>query len=230
MLMGVRSAVRRHGEVLGDVVAVHHDRPGRGTALAFVLVWAVMSGLTFIVPGETPLLAVAPSIGFLVIAVAIFVMLSGERLVVCERGVLVGSVAPFLRPYAIRYDQIVVGSVVPINAKITRYSKQTGLPAMTTVRIAWWSRRGVSFGGPTTAEARGRSDGGASNRPDVGVPWLIGTRAPAERATADIARAARAAGFSELARQTADAVPRELSGNAADNPVQLPGLVVPGDR
>ena len=228
--MGVRSKVRRYRHVLGDVVVVHHDRPGTGTVLGFVLAWVVMSGLTLIIPGETLVLAIAPSVGLFIVGVIIYVMLAGERLVVCERGVLVGSVAPLLRPYPIRYDQIVVGSVVPISAKITRYGRQTGLPAMPTVRIAWWSKRGVSFGGPSPAEAR-RSRGALEPNLQVGgVPWLIGTRAPAEQATADIARAAQAAGFAELARQTAAAAPRALSGNAADNGVQLPGVIVPGVR
>ena len=181
-------------------------------------------------PGETLVLAIAPSVGLFIIGVVIYVMLAGERLVVCERGVLLGSVAPFMRPYAIRYDQIVVGSVVPISAKITRYTKQTGLLTMTTVRISWWSKRGVSFAGPSPAEARGSFGATASSSQDVGVPWLIGTRAPAEQVTADIARAAQAAGFTELSRQTATAPPRVLSGNAADNPVQLPGVIVPGGR
>lgn len=228
--MGVRSKARRHQDVLGDVVAVHHDRPGLGTVLGFVLAWMLMSGLTFIFPGETLVLAIAPSVGLFIIGVVIYVMLAGERLVVCERGVLLGSVAPFMRPYAIRYDQIVVGSVVPISAKITRYTKQTGLLTMTTVRISWWSKRGVSFAGPSPAEARGSFGATASSSQDVGVPWLIGTRAPAEQVTADIARAAQAAGFTELARQTATAPPRVLSGNAADNPAQLPGVIVPGGR
>ncbi|WP_431709774.1 hypothetical protein [Glutamicibacter uratoxydans] len=228
--MGVRSAVRRHQDLLGDVVAVHHDRPGRGTVLGFISVWVALSALTLINPGETLMLSIAPAAGLFIIAVVIYVMLAGERLVVCERGVLVGSVAPFLRPYVIRYDQIVVGSVVPISAKISRFSKQTGLSAMPTVRTAWWSRRGVCFAGPSAAEARGSLGTSAPRAQAVGIPWLIGTRAPAEQATADIARAAEAAGFTELARQTVAAPPRALSGHAEDNPAQLPGVIVPGRR
>ena len=83
--MGVRSKARRHQDVLGDVVAVHHDRPGLGTVLGFVLAWMLMSGLTFIFPGETLVLAIAPSVGLFIIGVVIYVMLAGERLVVCGR-------------------------------------------------------------------------------------------------------------------------------------------------
>ena len=61
--MRVRSKVRRHRHVLGDVVAVHHDRPGTGTVLGFMSAWVVMSGLTLTFPAETLLLAIAPSVG-----------------------------------------------------------------------------------------------------------------------------------------------------------------------
>lgn len=139
-------------------MAVHHDRPGPRTVLAFIGAWVLMSGLTLIVPGETPLLAVAPTILFFFMWLIIYVMMAGERLIVCQRGILLGSFAPFLRPYAIRYEQIIVGSVVPISGNIRRYHKQTGLPAfLSSVRIAWWSQRGVSLAGPTQAEARGIS-------------------------------------------------------------------------
>lgn len=219
-----------HKADLGGIVAVHHDRPGARTILAFIGAWILMSGLTLIVPGETPLLALAPTILFFFIWLIIYVMMAGERLVVCQRGILLGSFAPFLRPYAIRYEQIVVGSVVPISGNIRRYHKQTGLPAfVTSVRIVWWSQRGVSLAGPTQAETRGPlRDGVATSQTGRrSHPWLIGTRAPAEEATAAIARAAGEAGFTELACATAMAQPRALSGIPTDNPVQLPKVMVP---
>ncbi|MGO1535312.1 MAG: hypothetical protein ACTHWM_00170 [Yaniella sp.] len=215
---------------LGGIMAVHHDRPGPRTVLAFIGAWVLMSGLTLIVPGETPLLAVAPTILFFFMWLIIYTMMAGERLVVCQRGILLGSFAPFLRPYAIRYEQIIVGSVVPISGNIRRYHKQTGLPAfLSSVRIAWWSQRGVSLAGPTQAEARAHLKGGVatSHMTRGGHPWLIGTRAPAEEATAAIARAAGDAGFTELASATAMAPPRALSGIPTDNPVQLPEVMVP---
>lgn len=211
-------------------MAVHHDRPGPRTVLAFIGAWVLMSGLTLIVPGETPLLAVAPTILFFFMWLIIYVMMAGERLIVCQRGILLGSFAPFLQPYAIRYEQIIVGSVVPISGNIRRYHKQTGLPAfLRSVRIAWWSQRGVALAGPTQAEARGHLKGGVatSHMTRGGHPWLIGTRAPAEEATAAIARAAGDAGFTELASATAMAPPRALSGIPTDNPVQLPEVMVP---
>lgn len=223
--MTAAAAARRHQDAVGRVVSIHHDRPGPGTVTAFALAWLVLSALTLIMPGESLLLAVAPSIGLLLIAVVILVMLSGERLIVCERGLLLGSVAPFLRPYVLRYDQIVPGTIVPISGAIRRYSTQTGMPVMTTVRISWWSRRGVSLVGPAPADARG-GQRSAAGRGTSGVPWLSGTRAPAEQVTAEIARAAGAAGFVDLARATAAAPPRPLSGDPRDAPQQLPGVAV----
>lgn len=157
-----------------------------------------MSALTLINPGETFLLAIAPTIDFLIIWAVIYIMLAGERLIVCERGILFGSVAPFLHPRAIGYDQILPGSLVPISGKITRVYKQPGVWAITNVRVVWWSRQGVSLVGPLVAEAverRGAAQqallaGSRGSRPEA--PWIIGTRAPAEQVTADIARAAEA--------------------------------------
>lgn len=215
---------------LGEIVAIHHDRPGPRTVLAFIGAWILMSALTWLAPGETLLLAVAPTALFFLLWLVIYIMMAGERLVVCQRGILLGSFAPFLRPYAIAYEQLIVGSVVPISGGLRRYHKQTGIaPFTSSIRTAWWSRRGVSLAGPTPAEARARLRHGLG--PDqpgrIGSPWLIGTRAAAEAATADIARAAGAAGCIELANATAMAPPRTLSGHAADNPTQLPNLHVP---
>lgn len=229
-LLGARASARRHQAELGEVVAVYHDRPGVGTIAGGLITWLLMTALTFINPGETLVLAIAPSVGLFICMCILYVMLAGERLVVCERGVLLGSVAPFMRPYVIRYEQMVPGSVVPISGKITRFGKQTGIRAMNSVRISWWARRGVSLGGPSLGVALGRFPAQPAETYGPGFPWLIGTRAPAEQATADIARAAGAAGFHELARATAAAPPRVLSGNSEDNPRQLPGIVLPGSR
>ena len=225
MTSPARRAARRHEDEIGRVLAIHHDRPGPRTVIGFAAAWVLMSALTFIAPGETALLAIVPTLAFLVILGGILVMLSGERLIVCERGLLIGSVAPFLTQYVLRYDQIAPGTIVPISGGIRRYHRQTGLAPMPSSRIAWWSRRGISLVGPSIGEARGRRRRSAASR-DAGFPWLVGTRSPAEQAAAEIARAAGAAGFVDLARATASAPPRVLSGEPRDAPQQLPGVAV----
>lgn len=197
----------------------------------FVLAWLLMSGLTLINPGETALLAVAPAVAFAVMFALILLYISGERLLVCERGLVIGSVAPGLRPYVVRYDQIAPGSVVPVIGA-RRYAAETGtrdLP-QSTVRRSAWTRRGVHFVGPAPREARRHRavlarllDPPPRSRDGRWV-WFAGTGStPPEHVTAQIARAAGAAGATELARATGAAPVRELSGNPADASRHLPG-------
>lgn len=218
-----------HKSELGDVITIYRDHPGIGTKMSFVLAWILMSALTLINPAETVLMAFTPTVAYAVIWLLIYIMISQERLVVCQWGVLIGSVAPFLKPYPIRYDQIIVGSVVPISDHILRYRKQSGqyFPVTRTVRLVWWNRRGVAMAGPTRYEARHQQETiPPEKRSDRwGTAWLIGTVGPAEDATADIARAAHAAGFEELAQATAQAPPRALTGKPADAATQLPGII-----
>ncbi|GAA1490864.1 hypothetical protein GCM10009626_36100 [Brachybacterium sacelli] len=214
------------------MLAVHADRPGPVVIGLFVLVWALFSGLTLIAPGESPVLALAPTVVFALLAAAILVLVSGERLVVCERGLLVGSVAPGMRPYAVRYDQIVPGSLVPVTGA-RRYGRETGTGGFpqSTVRRSAWTRRGLHLVGPSAAEARRRRAVIASlqDPPPRSVDgrwvWFVGVGSTApEQVAAQIARAAEAAGAVPLARSMAAAPVRELSGDPADAARHLPGL------
>lgn len=230
--MRARAAARRHREELGEVLSVRSDRPGPGTIALVVLVWMIFSGLTLIAPGETVLLAVAPTVVFGVLAAALLVMIGGERLVVCERGLLVGSVAPGLRPSVLRYEQLVPGSVVPVTGA-GRYGRETGAGALasSTVRRSPWTRRGIHLVGPSAAEARRHRALVAplQDPPPRSVDgrwvWFVGTGStPPEQVTAEIARAAGTLGRDALAQATASAPVRRLSGDPADAARQLPGL------
>ncbi|ATG50965.1 hypothetical protein CFK38_05025 [Brachybacterium vulturis] len=230
--MSARSAARRHQDELGAVLAVHHDRPGPVVIGAVVLVWAIFSALTLIAPGETPVLALAPSVLFAVLGIVLLVAISGERLVVCERGLLVGSVALWMRPSVVRYDQIVPGSIAPVTGA-QRYSRETGTGGMpqSTVRRSLWTRRGVHFVGPSASEARRKKSvlAALQDPPPRSIDgrWVwfagVGSTAP-QQVTAQIAGAAEAAGAADLARATAAAEVRELSGDPADASRHLPGL------
>lgn len=230
--MSARRAAQRHHAEVGDVLAVHSDGPGPLVKLGFVLVWLLFSGLTFINPGETVVLAVAPTVAFALIFGLILLYNGGERLIVCERGLLVGSVAPGLRPYVVRFDQIVPGTLAPLEGA-QRYASETGNAsrAESTVRRSAWTRRGIHFVGPSPKEARRHRARFApfQDPPPRGVNeqwvWFAGTGAtPPEHVTGQIAEAARAAGFQRLAEATASARVRELSGNPPDAPHHLPGF------
>lgn len=223
---------RRHREEFGEVIEVFADRPGPTTVTAFALAWVIFTGLTFINPGETPVLAVAPSIIFAVMFGLILLYLSGERLIVCERGILVGSIAPGLRPYAIPYQQITPGSIAGV-AGANRYLKEVGLQgqiAQSTLRASWWTKNGVHFVACSAEDARrGRRRFTVALDP---IPrsiegrwiWFAGTgRQSAKSAIEAIARAASAAGYPQLAQAALDRGVVELTGNPEDAYRQMPG-------
>lgn len=228
-----RRAARRHHPEVGDVLAVHADRPGPLVVGGLVLAWLVFSGLTLIQPGETLAIAIAPTVAFALGFGLLLLYLSGERLIVCERGLLLGSVAPGLRPYVVRYDQIVPGSMVPVTGA-RRYDAHTGTGAapQSTVRRSFWTQRGIHFVGPSAKDARRHralfavmQDPPPRARDNRWV-WFAGTGAtPPEYVTAQIAEAARTGGAIHLAESTASSPVRELSGNAADASRDLPGFV-----
>ena len=223
---------RRHREEFGEVIEVFADRPGPKTVTAFVLAWVIFTGLTFINPGETPVLAVAPGIIFAVMFGLILLYLSGERLIVCERGILVGSIAPGLRPYAIPYQQITPGSIAGV-AGANRYLKEVGLQgqiAQSTLRASWWTKNGVHFVACSAEDARrGRGRFTLALDPiprsiDGRWIWFAGTgRQSAKSAIETIARTASAAGYPQLAQAALDRGVVELTGNPEDAHRQMPG-------
>jgi len=230
--VSVRSEARRHRHELGGVVAAYWDRPSPTTIAAFVGAWLLLSGLTFINPGETFLQAIAPTVAFALLIAVALLYIGNERLLVCERGLILGSFAPGMRPYVARYDQIVPGSLVPVTGA-RRYAKETeqrGL-SFSTVRRSGWTRQGIHFVGPSPRDAR-------RHRAKIGMvldpppltfdgrwAWFAGTgTTQPQRVTATIAQAAGAAGAIQLAQATAAAPVRELSGNPVDAPQHLPGF------
>ncbi|WGP05689.1 hypothetical protein QFE97_16455 [Bacillus subtilis] len=223
---------RRHREEFGEVIEVFADRPGPKTVTAFVLAWVIFTGLTFINPGETPVLAVAPGIIFAVMFGLILLYLSGERLIVCERGILVGSIAPGIRPYAIPYQQITRGSIAGVTGA-NRYLKEVGLQgqiAQSTLRASWWTKNGVHFVACSAEDARrGRRRFTLALDPiprsiDGRWIWFAGIgRQSANSAIEVIARAASAAGYPQLAQAALDRGVVELTGNPEDAHRQMPG-------
>ena len=222
---------RRHREELGEVIEVFADRPGPKTVTGIVLGWVLFTGLTFINPGETPLLAVAPGIIFAVMLGLILLYLSGERLIVCERGMLVGSIAPGIRPYAIPYQQITPGSIAGV-AGANRYLKEVGLQgrlAQSTLRASWWTKNGVHFVACSAEDARrGRRRFTLALDPiprsiDGRWIWFAGTgRQSAKSAIETIARTASAAGYPQLAQAARARGVVALTGHPAAAPRPLP--------
>jgi len=229
--MGARLAARRHRQELGRALHFHADRPGPATVLGIVLAWLGMCGLTLINPAESIALTIAPSMTFTLMWGLILLYLSGERLVVCERGMIIGSTAPFVHPYVVRYDEINPGSLVPLLGA-QRYAKETEMGdfPQSTVRRYWWTRRGIHFVGPSAADARRRRAllAVVMDPPPRSVDgrwlWFAGTgRTSPGQVSAQIAQAAGDSGAVALAQAAAHVPVRELSGDPADAPAHLPG-------
>lgn len=230
--MTARSAARRHRDEVGAVLAVHADRPGPFVVAGFVAVWLLFSALTLLNPAENPVLALAPTVVFALLFALVLLYVSGERLIVCERGLVLGSVAPGLRPSVIRYEQIVPGSLVPVSGA-RRYAAETGTGGFpqSTVRRSAWTRQGIHFVGPSPKDARRHSAllAPLQDPPPRSIDgrwvWFAGTGStPPEQVTARIAQAAGASGAVPLAQATAAAPPRALTGSPADASAHLPGL------
>ena len=145
---------------------------------------------------------------------------------------LVGSLAPGVRPYAIPYQQITPGSIAGV-AGANRYLKEVGLQgqlAQSTLRASWWTKNGVHFVAcPAEDARRGRGRFTLALDPiprsiDGRWVWFAGTgRQSAKSAIETIARTASAAGYPQLAQAALDRGVVELTGNPEDAHRQMPG-------
>lgn len=226
--MSARRALRRHADVLGAPVAIHYNRPGIWTKLIAVAFWLLMLAAIVVNPDPDPTMNVAFLAVMALLVLGFYALIRGETLAVCERGLLIGSTAPFVRPYPVRYDQIMPGTVTPVTGT-RRIGLSLGLPPKGiyyTIRSGAWIHQGVYLVGPPPLQPhfsrarilRRTADGRA-------WIWFAGTGTiPPEQVTAQIAAAAGRAGFTQLADATARAVPQQLTGSVAHSRATLPGF------
>jgi predicted membrane metal-binding protein len=227
----LRTFLRRNEAETGRALSVHHNRYGIGTVLGAFVLWLVCSALFLLNPEMGVLATLLAAVLLGAVAIAALVLLSGEILVVCERALVLGNANLWRTPFVIRYDQITVGSMVPVH-RSRLYARTTGQHGRTsTIRNPAWVNQGIHLVGPAPAEAlrSGRALGamttGSGRSIDHRWIWFAGTgSAPPEQVTAQIAQAAGACGLDRFARATATAPPRELTGRRADAPRLLPGF------
>lgn len=226
--MSLRRALRRSAHEVGAPLHTSRSSFGCGTLVGALVVWAVLSAL-FLLSPDLPLWGgIGASAVLALAAAAVLVMNSGEVLVVCERGLVLGPTALWFTPFVIRYDQITVGSVVPV-LRSRLYARTTGEYGRTsTVRNPAWVNQGVHLVGPSPRSAlRGggpRITAGTIRSFDQRWIWFAGTAStPPGEVTALIARAAHHAGHPQLAAATAAAAPRELTGRRGERHLLLPG-------
>lgn len=231
--MSVPAAVRRHRGELGEAIAVFRDRPPLGVILLAVTVWLLCCGISLINPPDTAVQTVSLFAAYAVFVFGFLGMMSGEVLIVCARGLIIGSTALGLRPYVVRFEQMTPGGVVPLR-RARRLPRQLGFQGVrSTFRTNPWIDRAVYLTGPSAAQARRHRaliapviDGGAWTADDKHM-WLIGVNRAPEEAVAAIASAARASGHTALARAAEEAAQqpvRTLTGRPRDAAEQIPGL------
>ncbi|MFF2622514.1 hypothetical protein [Oerskovia jenensis] len=175
----VRAVAERHRERLGDLRHVESGSPPPRVIVWTAAVLAVLSVVVALQGGGIGGIA-AVIASYVLIAVVILAYLGGEKVLVLDRGIVIGSFAPFLSPYALGFDQI---DARTISANLTG-ARGVGLLTTdrgftTTNRTAPWSLRSVSFTAlaPGVVKHQARQGGStAPTDPRFFVLWLFSVR------------------------------------------------------
>lgn len=157
--------------------------------------------------------------------------MGAEKVVVLDRGLLIGSFALFLRPRVVPFDRFEVGSITAVRPGWKLPRMLPGRSSLTTGRTAVWAWNGVAFVadfGPVAR--RGLVDAAGTLGPEdparrVRIVWWFGTwRQPdrlvgaLESALVDLGHPVRG-----LSQHVLPLV--RISGNATDAASQVPRLV-----
>lgn len=229
--MTLHRFLSRHHAELGAPLTICRSRFGLGPVLVAVGIGVLGGALILAATAEGPQGARVAALMVLVAAIgAVLLLMSGEVVVVCEGGLVLGPTGLFRSPFLVRYAQITPGSLVPVHGA-RKYSRTTGTRGQNSlVRTFDWTERGVHFVGPSGREAlrEGEHFAGLMRVRERSFDgrwiWFLGTGStPPEQITAQIAAAAGRAGYTQLADATASAPPRVLTGRREDRARLLPG-------
>ncbi|MFC0672734.1 hypothetical protein [Brachybacterium hainanense] len=172
-----------------------------------------------------------PAVGAGLLVLLLVEVLGDVRLVVCERGLLIGRLLPGCSPYRLRYSEIDPRGVACVR-DVGRCARATGRSYGSTLFSPRGSRRGVLLDGPVAAAARTRSFSVASlfdTPPDTGRGGKIWAFAYAGRPEALIdllGEAMLAAGRADAAALRESALPER----SVDELVGLGGRSLPHAR
>ena len=161
----------------------------------------------------------AVSMGLVLAVVLRFV--ASEKLLVLERGLVVGSFGPFMTPYAVPYadvDAASVSAIVGTQRAVTLLKADQGASA--TNRTALWSLRSVTFVGPTAEASRDLARTGTWRpQPDERDLWVFSVRDAGrqEILVHELAAALRSSGQPGAEQVLGHALPaRRLRATTAD--------------
>ena len=143
----VSRKVRRIAAEFPELGRMRHveANPPSPTAWFVTLAFIAFCGTLAAVGTATILEALALVLAWLVIGLVILCYYGAEKVVVLDRGLLIGSFAPFLRPYVVPFDRFAVGSITAVRPgwKLARMlSPRTSL---STGRTTVWAFNAVAF-------------------------------------------------------------------------------------
>ncbi|WP_251151351.1 hypothetical protein [Cellulosimicrobium sp. Marseille-Q4280] len=219
----VRSLAAKSG--LGEIRHVSAATLNGPGWTAVVLAFLAFSAGPWLIGNASPVQAAVQAAFCAVLFAVILAFLAAEKVVVLERGILIGSFAPFLSPYVLPFAAIDSTSV---RASVAN-QRTLGLllvdrGANAASRTALWSRRPVTFlaaapGAVRAARVRGEhAELGDWRNVDL---WMFSARnARAQealvRAIADAARAAGLPGAELAVQYGLPAEPVQVSPEGAD--------------
>ncbi|MFJ4108305.1 hypothetical protein [Oerskovia enterophila] len=172
----VRDVAERHRATLGEL---RHVESCTLSARAIGIVAGVFALVVAVMAFNGSVLQVAIfAVGMGLVLAVILRFVASEKLLVLERGLVVGSFGPFLSPYAVPYADVVAPSVAAIvgtQRPVSLLKADQGASA--TNRTALWSLRSVTFVGPTAEVSRAfRRTGTWQPQPGRQDLWVFSVR------------------------------------------------------
>lgn len=223
----IRATVERFPE-LGALRHVEGNPPSPATWAVTVVTWTVFSTAPALGNGtwaDVPVQAVAMGAFFGLV----LWFIGSEKILVLERGLILGSFAPFVRPYVVPFHHVEAASFTVARPMPRIAQMLPGAVPFSQGRTALWARTGVAFvgaSGPAAYRDRVDQSGILSAAPRHKTVWWFGTWRP----TTPLLRALEAAlvaygapGAQGLSARATSVV--QLSGSRQDAAEQLPAIV-----
>ncbi|ONI67847.1 hypothetical protein BWI15_32760 [Kribbella sp. ALI-6-A] len=155
----------------------------------------------------------------------------GEKVVVFDRGLLIGSFAPFLRPHVVPFAQFAVGSITAVRPAWKLAAMLTPRTSLFTGRNTIWAFNGVAFVavfGPVArrkyVDAAGTFSGHGA-RPSTAIVWWFATWRQPDRLVKALEAALVDLGHPVVGLSHHVLPLVRISGKPADAATQVPRLV-----
>jgi hypothetical protein len=199
-----------------------------GTALLFTVVISLGTGG---IAGALVLIPAWAVIGWIILGYT-----GAEKVVVLDRGLLIGSFALFLRPHVVPFDRFEVDSITAVRPGWKLGGMLGGRTRLTTGRTAVWAWNGVAFvAAPGPVARRRYVDAAGTFRTEdparrERAVWWFGTWRQPDRLVGALESALVDLGHpvAGLSQQVLPLV--HISGNPADAAGQIPRLVAALER